>query len=236
MHFVIVAVSALLFASITYDSVDAWAVRGRVSSSSATCGSVSVNCQNYVPGEVSTAAETAFAPLGCPCALVGQKCGPASSQCIGPNGDRKGNVGNGTPKRGTCGCRLGWSMNCTTQQCIAPSSNPTTCTIKASASSVTVGPCVAAYGTISGITISAPGCTSPLSFILAAASSTDKTPYIDIDSYTFAVFANNLLPATSSITQTYYVSAVDYAGLVSNQINFSVTVSPANSASTPCTC
>jgi hypothetical protein len=230
-------VNAFLFTVVIFNHhfTNAWGVRGRASSVSVMCGSVSVSCQGYVPGEVSTAGETAFAPLGCPCALVGQKCGPASSQCIGPNGDRKGGIGTGTPKRGTCGCRSGWTMNCTTQQCLPPSTSPATCSLSVSTSSVTVGNCVAAFGTIPGITVTASGCTTPLQFLIAASNSADKTPYINIDPYTLAVFANNLLPTSSIRTQTYYVAAIDEVGLISNQISFTAVINPANTT-TSCSC
>lgn len=132
-------------------TADAWAVRPFGSSKiSGSCNGKAVQCYGYVPNHphIPDAKETAFAPLGCACALVGEKCGPANSQCIGPNGERTGGIGTGTPKRGTCGCRQNWSMNCASNSCTPPS-----CTIAVSTSSITLGNCVPAFGTIPGITI-----------------------------------------------------------------------------------
>lgn len=112
-------------------------------------GGNSIPCLYYDRKDKGHAAETVFAPLGCECALIGQKCGPDNSQCIGPNGERKSN-GAENRKKGTCGCQSGFSTNYNNNKCTAPSA---ACLLVASTSSITVGNCVPAFGTISGITI-----------------------------------------------------------------------------------
>lgn len=94
--------------------------------------------------------ETALAELGCPCALVGQHCFNTNSLCFGPNGATFGDFGNGTIKRGVCGCQMSSFLIKKINRCEAGFHINITAGLSSPAP---IDGCLCSYSTIPGLSI-----------------------------------------------------------------------------------
>ncbi|XP_055333093.1 uncharacterized protein LOC129584798 [Paramacrobiotus metropolitanus] len=204
----IIVTTVVVFSLIIFECSLTWGLSFRGRATVKPQYLISLNCSN----------ETLLAKIDCPCALIGQKCYQAGSVCYGPNNRTSGDFGNGSPKRGVCGCR-------------APSVRRLTiCTnifrIDITAgltSAATVDGCLCAYSTIPGLSMKNYFGILPIQFLLAVVNGTnnDLTPYINIDFSTLELYVEPFMPAVNT-TQYYSVFGIDATNHSSNTLIFSV--------------